>query len=174
MPDDDIIVEAEGGIGGIGAGAEPPKRRRVAAPVEPEPEAEMPAEEPWPRNAEQLRHDFKGLGDLVEAQRQVITQLQGQMGQVEQGFQRYNNIIQTLDQRMVAIARQVARNTRRDALELAIKSHGGAHVPTDKVTAAAASYLAFLEPPAPEPVEAPPVEGFVDGIEPEEPPQTTH
>jgi hypothetical protein len=181
MADDDIIVEAEGGIGGIGA--EAPKPRRRAAPSAPEPGSLGDVDElpPAPEPVDPLKtlHEMLAAqGDLIEAQRQTLVQLQGQMGQVDQGFARYNNIIQTLDQRMVAIARQVARNTRRDALELAIKAQGGAHMPADKITAAAATYLKFLEPPQPEPVAAPPEVGFGDAAEPpveeEPPPQTTH
>ena len=77
---------------------------------------------------------------------------EGQFAQVWQTLRTMDANQQAFNARMTAIAQQVVRNSRKDALDAACRSRQPGEGP-DKVLRHADSYVTWLEPPAPPPVQ---------------------
>lgn len=75
---------------------------------------------------------------------------EGQFAQMWQALRTMDANQQAFNARMAAIAQQVVRNSRKDALDAACRSRQPGEGP-DKVLRHADSYVTWLEPPAPPP-----------------------
>lgn len=161
------------GIGGIGT---PPladdtlEDEALEEAIEADRVAEMeepPAPERHPHTVgeeiDALRRDLDALTGLVQqfgtnlhTAGEGLTQVMGQMAQVEGFAAKVNTWATGVDSRVKALAERTMITTRKDALDLAIKAMGG-NAGQDfgsKVVDMAMRFTEFLAPPAP-PIEVP-------------------
>lgn len=158
----------KGGIGGIGGGA--PQLDPIDA---------MPGEavDEIGDALSKMKASIDAIGEASQVYGGAIGQLQGQVINLEQAIGQRDAMLQqysaTIEQRLAAMARQISRNTRYLALELATKSPNLSS--PAQLVGAAEKYMEFLDwqpPPVVEPESKMPGETASD--EPEQTPETKH
>ena len=104
-------------------------------------------------NSRVLREGIETAVERIGEQAEAIAQLRGQVARQESVLPQFQAAFQQLDARMTALAQQVMRNNRYAALDLATKSRQPGEQRAS-VVQNAKDYLAFIDPPAPQPVAA--------------------
>jgi len=150
------MSEVRGGIGSTGLMVEP--EPEVAEPIEDE-RQDAPASEPLFDPTEILAAMAKQSGEISSNLAALIArldtgdaetaQLRGQVARFEAILPQYNAAFQQLNAKMDALAKQVMRNMRYAALDIATKSRLN-NERGEAVVKNAEQYLKFLEPPEPQ------------------------
>ncbi len=144
------MSEAHGGIGKTGAMIEPephlvePAPEERKAPTSPFDASEILAE--MARQSGEIHSNLTTLVARLDTGDAEVAQLRGQVARFEAILPQYNTAFQQLSAKMDALAKQVMRNMRYAALDIATKSRLN-NERGEAVVKNAEQYLKFLEPP---------------------------